>query len=66
MDRTAIPDQYERSGEVAQQATEKHDDLYTGDVLRVELDVHAQSPSARRNRESGDGGDAVPAIAVIE
>ena len=66
MDRTAIPDQYDRSGKVAQQATEKRDDLDTGDVLRVELDVHAQPRSAGRNRESGDGGNAVPAIAVIE
>jgi hypothetical protein len=66
MDRTAIPDQYDHSGKVAQQATEKRDDLDTGDVLRVELDVHPKPPSAGRNRESGDGGNAVPAIAVIE
>src|SRR4030065_2688548 len=66
MDRTAIPDQYDRSGEVVQQAAEKRDDLDTGDVLRGELGIHAQPRSAGRNRESGDGGKDIPAAGVVE
>jgi hypothetical protein len=67
MDRSAIPDQYDWSREVAHQAAEKRHDFYTADVVvGVELDVHAESRSAGRNRQRCDGGNAVPAIAVIE
>ena len=66
VDRPAVPDHYDRTAQVPLQAAEKPEDLDTADVLAVELDVQAQAGSAGRDRESRDGGDAVPSIAVPE
>jgi len=66
MDRPAVPDQNDRPGQMQQQAAKEPDDLHPADVVGVELDVHPESPSARGNRQGSDGGDTVPAIAVIQ
>ena len=66
VDRPAVPDHYDRAAQVLLQAAEKAEDLDTADVLAVELDVQAQAGSPARDRERGDGGDAVPSIAVTE
>ena len=66
MDRSAIPHQHDRSAQVPQQVAQELHDLYTGDVLSMELHIQTCSPMVGRNGEGGDRRDPVPPIAVVQ
>lgn len=59
MNGAAIPQEDNRSRQVAQEVTQEADDLHPGDVVAREIDVETEVPMPGRDREGGDGGDPV-------
>ena len=59
MNLPAIPQQDEWSPQVAEQLAEERDDLGTGDVAHVEIEVQPEPVATRGHGERRDDGDLV-------
>ena len=58
MSRQPVPDHDDRPGQVLQQIAKEVDDLILPDgLVHVEVEIPAQAPTARRDRQSADGRD---------
>jgi hypothetical protein len=66
MNLPAIPEQNERSPKMVEQLAEERDDLSTGDVAHVEIEVQTQTAATRGHGERRDDGDFVPSVAMPE
>jgi hypothetical protein len=58
----AVPDDEEMTRDRPQQGAQEVSRLLLADVVRVQLKVEVQALSDRRDRDPGDGRDAIPAI----
>ena len=66
MDGAAIPEQHNRSAQVAQKVTQESDDLHPGNIGAVEPEVKSKPLARRRHGDGGDGRNPLPAVAVSE
>ena len=64
MDGAAIPEQHNRSAQMAQQVTQESDDLHPGNIGTVETEVESKSLARRGDGDGGDGRNPLPAVAV--
>jgi hypothetical protein len=64
MNLPAIPQQDEWSPQVAEQLAEERDDLGTGDVAHVEIEVQPEPVATRGHGERRDDGDLVTPITM--
>ncbi len=60
-----VPDHDDGSAEMTQEVPKERTDLVVLDVLRMALEVQTDMLTLRRDRDSGDHGEAVPAIAMV-
>ena len=60
-----VPDHDDVPAEVAQQVSEEFAHLIVPDVLRVALEVQADTPTPGRNGEARDHGDAIMPVAMM-
>ena len=66
MDCSSVPQQDDATAHLLQQQAEELDHFHPRDILSVELHVQSPSAAARRNGQSGDGGDPVSPIAMAQ
>ena len=66
VDGTAIPQQHNRSAQVAQKVTQETDDLHPGNIDAVEAEVKSKPMAPWGDGEGGDGRNPLPVVAVSE
>jgi len=66
MDGAAIPEQHNRSAQMAQEVTQESDDLHPGNIGTVETEVKSKPLAQRGDGDGGDGRNSLPAVAVPE
>lgn len=66
VDRAAVPEQQDRSAEMAKQMTQEGADLGVLDVLRMEAVVEAEATAAGAYGNPRDHGDPVALLVVVE
>jgi len=64
MDRSAVPEQSQVPSYMLEKVAKKQDDLLACNVVGVQMNIEPQAMSARRNRDAGNGGDAISFVAV--
>lgn len=64
VDRAAIPEQHNRSTQVAQKVTQEADDLHPRNVGAVETKVKSKPLARWGDSDCGDGRNPLPAVAV--
>jgi len=64
MDGATIPEQHNRSAQMAQEVTQESDDLHPGNIGTVETEVKSKPLARRGDGDGGDGGNSLPAVAV--
>jgi hypothetical protein len=62
----AIPEQHNRSAQVAQKVTQEADDLHPGNIGAVETEIKSKPLARWGDGDSGDGRNPLPRIAVPE
>ena len=62
----AVPKEHHRSTQMPQKVAQESDDLYAGDVYRVETKVQPETLSGWGHGDTGDNGNTIPSIAVFE
>lgn len=62
----AIPEQHNRSAQVAQEVTQESDDLHPGDIGAVKTEVKSKPLVRRGDGDGRDSSNALPAVAVSE
>ena len=66
VDGAAVPQQHNRSAQVAHKVTQEADDLHPRNVGAVETEVKSKALARRGDGDGGDGRNPLPAIAVSE
>ena len=66
VDGAAIPEQHNRSAQMAQEVTQEADDLHPRNIGAVETEVKSKPLARRRDGDCGDGRNPLPAVAVFE
>jgi len=66
VDSAAIPEQHNRSAQVAQEVTQEADDLHPGNIGAVETEVKSKPLARWRDGDSRNGRNPLPAVAVSE
>ena len=64
MDSAAVPQQHNRSAQMAQEVTQESDDLHPGNIGTVEAEVKSKPLARRGDGDGGDGRNSLPAVAV--
>ena len=64
MNGAAIPQQHNRSAQMAQQVTQEADDLHPRNIGTVETEVKSKPLARRGDGDGGDGRNPLPAVAV--
>ena len=66
VDGAAIPEQHNRSAQVAQKVTQETDDLHPRNIGAVETEVKAKPLARWGDTDCGDGRNPLPRVAVSE
>ena len=66
VDGATIPEQHNRSAQVAQKVTQEFDDLHPRDVGGMEAEVKSKPLVRWGDSDSGDGRNPLPRVAVFE
>ena len=66
MDCSAIPEKHHISFKVTKEVAKEIDNLHTGNIDRMEIDVQSQTFTIRGNSNARDDGDPIPLIMVPE
>jgi len=66
VDGAAIPEQHNRSAQVAQKVTQEADDLHPRNIGAVETEVKSKPVAQWGDGDGGDGRNPLPAVAVSE
>lgn len=66
VNRAAVPEQHDRSSEMAEQMAKEGADLWVLDVLRVEAVVQAETTAPRAHGDARDHGDPIAPVVVVE
>lgn len=66
VDGAAVPQQHNRSAQVAQKVTQETDDLHPRNIGAVQTEVKSKPPARWRDGDRGDGGNSLPRVAVCE
>jgi len=61
-----VPQQDHRPPQMPEQVAEERPDLQPGEVPRAALDIQGQPLAAGRHRQTADGREPVPAVAVVQ
>ena len=64
MDGATIPEQHNRSAQMAQEVTQESDDLHPGNIGTVETEVKSKPLARRGDGDGRDGRNPIPRIAV--
>ena len=64
VDGAAIPEQHNRSTQVAQKVTQEADDLHPRNIGAVETEVKSKPPARWGDTDCGDGRNPLPRVAV--
>jgi len=66
VDRAAIPEQHNRSAQVAQKVVQEADDLHPRNVGAMETEVKSKPLAQWGDRDCGDGRNPLPRVAVSD
>jgi hypothetical protein len=66
VDGATIPEQHNRSAQVAQQVTQEADDLHSRNIGAMETEVKSKPLARWRDGDCGDGRNPLPSVAVSE